>query len=183
MSDLPDPLHLTSRDGLPEALRVLVEAYPRAQWQGHPNFGELVRFWMQRHAMFRQLVGLLRDDLEQHLDKRTEFETYAPRLSQYGGQLLNELHGHHHIEDSHYFPQLIGLDARLERGFALLEADHIAMEGLLNGMAEGANAVLSGGEAGLFLPRLEGFARLLDRHLSDEEEIIGPVILDAGFKG
>ena len=178
-----EALALDRRARLPDALRVLVEAYPRAQWETHENFGELVRFWMQRHMMFRQLIDLLRQDAQRFTDRQIDFETYAPRLSHYAGTLLNELHGHHQIEDHHYFPKLITLDARLERGFDLLESDHDAMDGLLHGMANGANAVLQGGEGGAFLDQLKGFGDLLERHLTDEEDIVVPVILDTGFRG
>ena len=176
-------LSLAERQGLPDALRVLVEAYPRADWDRHANFGELVRFWMQRHAMFRQLIDVLQTDARRAMASDIAIDAYRPRLSRYGGLLLNELHTHHQVEDHHYFPQLVTLDARLERGFELLESDHGAMDGLLHQMAEGANAVLQGGEVGPFLDRLSGFGTLLERHLTDEEEIVVPVILDTGFKG
>ena len=84
---------------------------------------------------------------------------------------------------THYFPQLITLDARLERAFELLESDHQEMDGLLNTMANGANAVLQGGEAGLFLGQLDEFSGFLNRHLIDEEEIVVPVVLETGFRG
>lgn len=182
MKDAGD-LGLAQRDGLPDALRVLAEAYPRAVWAQHENFGEMIRFWMQRHAMFRDLTTLLQQDAEAVLSQRLDREVYDQRLAHYGGTLLNELHGHHHIEDSHYFPRLIGLDARLERGFALLEADHATMDGLLQEMAESANAVLAGGEVGAFETRLSTFQKLLNRHLTDEEEIVVPVVLQTGFAG
>ena len=176
-------LALLKRDGLPDALCVLAKAYPRANWETHGNFGELIRFWMERHAMFRQLTDILEKDAQALMDNRMDYNSYAPRLSQYGGMLLNQLHGHHQIEDQHYFPQLIKLDPRLEKGFELLETDHEAMDGLLHGMAEGANAVLGGGEIGIFLDRLNGFTVLLNRHLIDEEEIVVPVVLETGFRG
>lgn len=177
-------LDLTKRQGLPDALRVLAEAYPRADWQAHANFGDMVQFWMQRHAMFRQLVDLLRGDARALISNDLSFEDYAPRLSHYGGTLLNELHSHHNIEDHHYFPRLITLDPRLERGFDLLEKDHAAMDGLLHGFATGANAVLrSEGDVGAFYDQIEAFAGLLERHLTDEEDIIVPVILHSGFTG
>ncbi|TMM51334.1 hemerythrin domain-containing protein [Sulfitobacter sabulilitoris] len=183
----PPDLDLTRRDGLPDALRVLSEAYPRQTWRGHENFNEMIRFWVDRHMMFRQLSEILRKDVERYLDGETAFDDYAPRLSHYGATLLNELHGHHHIEDHHYFPRLIQLDARLEKGFDLLEADHGAMDGLLHEMAEGANMVLEGGAngaaAGPFLERLQRFSGLLERHLTDEEEIVVPVVLHTGFRG
>lgn len=182
MKDAGD-LGLAQRDGLPDALRVLAEAYPRAVWAQHANFGEMICFWMQRHAMFRDLTTLLQQDAEAVLSQRLDREVYDQRLAHYGGTLLTELHSHHHIEDSHYFPRLIELDARLERGFALLEADHAALDGLLQDMAEHANAVLAGGEVGAFKTRLSAFQKLLNRHLTDEEEIVVPVVLRTGFAG
>lgn len=180
---------LSTRDGLPEALRVLVTEITPDTWEAHPQFGGMVQFWLERHMMFRKIIGQLRSETEGVLDHAVSFESYAPRLSRLGGLFVNELHGHHHIEDSHYFPQLITLDSRLERGFDILDADHKALDGLLNGFAEGANAVLQSNASTAReavatlhadLQRLEGF---LDRHLTDEEEIIVPVILKSGFQG
>ncbi len=185
MNTSENPLALSHRDGLPDALRVLVEAFPRADWSAHANFGEMIQFWMQRHAMFRQLTLVLREDAQKYFDQGMIFDHYAQRLSHYGGTLLNQLHGHHQIEDAHYFPRLIQLDARLEKGFELLEADHEAMDGLLHGMADAANAALSsqGAKTGAFLDQLQRFDTLLDRHLNDEEDIVVPVVLKTGFTG
>ncbi|WP_458878534.1 hemerythrin domain-containing protein [Arenibacterium sp. CAU 1754] len=178
-----DTLELNQRAGLPDALRVLVTEIPREAWQAHPNFGGMVEFWLQRHMMFRQILERMERDVQAHVDGHLDFKAYAPRLSRYGGMLLNELHGHHQIEDHHYFPRLVQLDRRIEAGFDLLEADHGAMDGLLHDMAGAANAVLQGGEAGVFSDRLDEFGTLLNRHLVDEEDIIVPVILKSGFDG
>lgn len=139
---MTDPLALTTRTGLPDALRVLLDDYPRDGWQGHGNFGGMVQFWLQRHLMFREVLARLVAENEALLDRRVGIETYAPRLSRYGGFFLEQLHTHHHVEDSHYFPQLVALERRLERGFEMLETDHQAIDGFLNGFADGANAVL-----------------------------------------
>jgi iron-sulfur cluster repair protein YtfE (RIC family) len=178
-----DTLSLEKRTGLPDALRVLAQDFPRDMWREHPNFAGLVQFWMQRHMMFRELTGRLRDDARKLSDKRIDFADYAPRLSRYGSTLLNELHGHHQIEDHHYFPHLVGLDNRISRGFDLLETDHEAMDGLLHELAERANQVLKTGKPGDFHERLGHFSALLERHLTDEEDIVVPVILKSGFTG
>ena len=180
---MSDDLSLDIRTGLPDALRVLVRELPRTGWQGHPQFNGLVQFWLERHMMFRQLMELLNSDAERLMDRKIGFQDYAPRLSHYAGALLNELHGHHHIEDAHYFPQLIQLDGRIEKAFDLLESDHLAMDGLLHGMANGANAVLQGGEIGTFRDTLTEFGTLLERHLTDEEDIVVPVVLETGIQG
>lgn len=97
---------------------------------------------------------------------------------------LQELHGHHSMEDHHYFPVLTVLDQRLERGFVILDADHHALDGHLNDLAEGTNAMLRGlsepdpkQATGALDNQLTGFAEFLDRHLTDEEDLVVPVIL------
>ncbi len=179
-------LSLKDRAGLPDALRVLVAEFPREGWQSHSNFGGMVQFWLERHLMFRKLLGVLQDDARAAIDHEMPFDAYAPRLSRLAGMFLNELHSHHHIEDSHYFPKLITLDSRLERGFELLDTDHTAIDTHLHEMAEAANAVLKGRDAtqiGAFETQIATFQTLLNRHLIDEEEIIVPVILKTGFDG
>ena len=141
-----DPLALDTRTdagtGLPEALRVLLAAYPRAGWAADPQFHGLVSFWLERHQMFRKLLGILREDTALLLDRQSDPQTFAARLGRFGGMFVNELHGHHQIEDQHYFPLLAQKDARIIRGFDILDSDHHALDGLLDGFVKGANALL-----------------------------------------
>lgn len=180
MTDLPS---LLTRSALPDSLRILLQDYPRTGWQAHENFNAMVRFWLDRHLMFRRLLAALEGDLQTVLDREMDPATYLARLSRYGGMLLNDLHGHHQIEDQHYFPRLMQLDARIAHGFDLLENDHHAMDGVLHDLAQAANGVLQGGQPGDFAAPLDRFAGLLNRHLEDEEDIIVPVILATGFDG
>ena len=184
---IPAELALETRAGLPQAMRVLVAELPRTQWDGHENLGELVKFWLERHVMFRRLMDALDQDIRGFRDGQMDFTTYAPRLGRLGSMLLDQLQGHHQIEDHHYFPALIALDVKIEGAFELLENDHTAMDGLLHGFGRAANAVITGGAAGDFAgalhDNLTNFNALLDRHLNDEEEIIVPLILKTGFTG
>lgn len=187
--DMPPSLALDARTGLPDALRVLVHAHPREGWAAHPHFAGLVAFWLERHMMFRRLLTHLRQEGEARLDGRLAPERHAAGLSRYGGLLVQELHGHHHIEDAHYFPVLAQKDRTIGRGFDLLDADHHTLEADLAGFADAANAALrapgaeardAAGACHVALTRLE---RLLDRHLADEEDLIVPVILKHGTAG
>ena len=54
-----EALALARRSGWPDDLRVLIARFPREQWEGHANLGEMARFWLSRHDMFRELC---RDD-------------------------------------------------------------------------------------------------------------------------
>lgn len=178
---------LASRPGLPDALRVRLAEYPRTGWDAHPHVDGLVRFWLDRHLAFRNLLAAMTADAQAVLDGRMEAEAYASRLSRLGGRFVGDLHGHHHIEDDHYFPLLAAMDPRLAQGFDLLDADHHAIAAHLERFTDTANAVLRGWQgpglrdaAGGFLQVLGDSAHLLDRHLTDEEDLIVPVILHHG---
>ena len=185
MTDLPA---LEDRTGLPEALRVLVEAYPRDGWTRDPGFNGLIEFWLGRHMMFRQFMGQMTETLERAADG-APVEGVAPLFSRLGGAFVSQLHGHHQIEDVHYFPVLAGKDSRVAQGFTLLDRDHHALDGHLNRFVTGANALLGlVREPGRFastahrfhgeVAQLGGF---LERHLTDEEDLVVPVILKYGM--
>lgn len=176
---------LATREALPDALRVLLEQYPRDAWEADPNFSGLIRFWLDRHLMFRRLLGSMQEDMRNRLDDRLDAKNHAARLSRYGGMFLNELHGHHSIEDHHYFPQLISLDNRLSRGFDILDRDHHAIDGHLHDFATAANALIQATVAGqadkdaaaAMEKVLETSERFLNRHLEDEEDLVVPILL------
>ncbi|KIT14241.1 hemerythrin domain-containing protein [Jannaschia aquimarina] len=173
-------LDLATRDGLPEALRVLLAEMPRSGWQDHPEYGPLTQFWLERHLNFRRLLDLLQGDLTARVDGKLDPRDHAARLSRLGGMFLGELQQHHTIEDQVYFPKLAAHAPELARGFELLDADHHALHEELEGFATEANAVLRGEAAAPLEARVAQMHRFLDRHLTDEEEIVVPVILKVG---
>jgi iron-sulfur cluster repair protein YtfE (RIC family) len=178
-------ISLAVRSGLPDALRVLVTEYPRDAWESHPHLTGLIRFWLERHLSFRRIQGLLIEETRGLIDGDRDPDAYARRLARLGNSFLGDLHGHHSIEDVHFFPRLQRLDARIASGFDLLEADHQEIDPRLQALADRANAVLTAVREGA--PTAEGAGRLeaelvelqafLDRHLTDEEELVVPVIL------
>lgn len=185
-------LSLACRRGWPDDLRVLLERFPREQWQAHANLGEMARFWLSRHAMFRELAGMIEVIEAQYRGgalSATDFpRQLVPRLQ----FLLSQLSAHHQIEDLHYFPIFRAADARLARGFDVLEGDHHAIHADMDRTVETANALLralSGSLArngelarcGDAYAQASGALRKgLVRHLDDEEDLIVPLILDRG---
>lgn len=187
MTMAPD-LPLETRTGLPDPLRVLVRELPREGWESHGNFDQLTRFWLDRHLMFRDILGKLRVGSEAFIDGKLDALRHGRETGRYAGFLLNELHGHHQIEDVHYFPKLAGLDPRIEAGFALLDADHHALDGHIHALAKTTNDLLaaidrSGSDAasqdaaGAMQRHLAAFESFIDRHLTDEEELVVPTLL------
>jgi hemerythrin-like domain-containing protein len=182
-------LALATRTGLPDELRLLLARYPREVWTGHANLGEMASFWLSRHAMFRELGMMLEEGAgrfrEGGIDARTFADFFAPRLRFF----LQQLHAHHHIEDDHYFPIFRKADARLVRGFDMLESDHDALAASIQDSVDAANdflRALNGAPgdvqpaAGSYMQRAAVLIGGLTRHLDDEEDLIVPLILDRG---
>jgi hemerythrin-like domain-containing protein len=183
-----EALALARRSGWPDDMRHLIARYPREQWQAHANLGEMARFWLSRHEMFRELAGMVEAIAAQFragtLAPQDFAQAFVPRLQ----FLLSQLNVHHQIEDQHYFPLLRAADDRLARGFDVLENDHHAIHADMARTAETANALLRA------LAQADALARCgddyaaasgallggLKRHLDDEEDLIVPLILERG---
>ena len=178
-------LLLTARRNLPEHLRVLAENYPATSWETHPNFSDLASFWLERHSMFCEVIKHIKNLSLSKIDDR-ETERFQAELSRYSGLFLEQLHGHHTIENQHFCPQLSKLDPRLDRAFEILESDHEELYFCINEFGDKTNLVLMNGQDKdqdsdninhLFETHVN-FEKFLHRHLTDEEEIIVPLILE-----
>lgn len=181
-----EALALEVRTGLPDALRVLLAEYPRELWEQDAGFSQLIRFWLDRHVMFRRIMQAMQEGTQAALAKSLEPEAYARQLSRYGGMFVGELHMHHTIEDTQYFPLMKTLDSRISAGFEILDRDHHTIDARLQSFATQANDLLQGvgnndaAAMSKFGPLLEELGLLegfLNRHLIDEEELIVPVLL------
>jgi iron-sulfur cluster repair protein YtfE (RIC family) len=183
-----EALDLDLRTGLPDALRVLLVEYPRAGWESHSGYDGLIRFWLDRHMMFRRILEQLQKQTEDTLDGRLDLSQFRQTTARLGSTFVHELHGHHGIEDAHYFPVLSGKDSRIARAFEVLDHDHHALDGYLNRFVECTNGALQAQASadaaiGLLHGNLAELGTMLDRHLIDEEEIVVPVILKYGAGG
>lgn len=189
MMDMPQALPLVSRPGLPDELAYLRAAYPKEGWLEHPNFGDLSAFWLQTHESLRddgrQLGKATTDYREGRWDSDDFKRFFAPRLNQF----LQNLNGHHQIEDVVYFPKFRALDKRMVAGFDLLEADHGHIhealmdsarsgQGLLSSLSRGPDAARQ--IADDYAADADRLIALLLRHLADEEDLIVPAMLHHG---
>ena len=182
---------LFTRAPFGDDIAVLRARFPREVWPAHRNLGQTARFWLDRHGMFRELGDMLMTGAVEFAEGRVKAKPFmgwlGPRLSLF----LNELHTHHHVEDEHYFPVFRAADARLGRGFDILDADHHTLDALIHELAATGNALSEGlrGHGDVARPSADLAERLtrasngLLRHLEDEEDIVVPLILDRSEGG
>jgi len=186
----PSAVDLENRAGLPEDLLFLLAKYPREDWQVHDNIHGLASMWLERHDMFRELGGLLEGAIAEHREGKITPDAFArffaPRLRFFLGQLS----GHHAIEDEHYFPLFATTESRLARGFEILDSDHHVIHDALGRNAEAGSAFLRALQQDADAQRLAadayadanaGLVAMLRQHLTDEEDLIIPLILERGI--
>src|SRR5215510_8105410 len=182
-----ETLALACRSGWPEDLRVLLGRYPREQWDAHANLGDMARFWLSRHAMFRELSDAIEQITAQFRSGQLPPAEFARQFVRRLQFMLDQLNVHHQIEDLHYLPIFRAADERLARGFDVLEGDHHHIHGDMALTAETANALLHSLQGGGDAMRRCGdnyadasgtLLKGLVRHLDDEEDLIVPLILD-----
>lgn len=173
-------------------MRFLFDQFPRDSWDAHPGFKEKTKHWLRAHQMFRRVAERVRLDTEELLNKDMALDDYARRLSYYGGTLVGNLHGHHGWEDHSYFPELSEPDPRFDAGLEVLERDHADLDKVLDDFTRTANRLIKLSvldeaqayeEAGQVLASSETIEAFLKRHLTDEEELAVPIILNHRLRG
>ncbi len=180
---------LDQRRGLPADLIWIYQRYPRDIWQDHQNLGDMSRFWLRRHDMFREVGSMLQRGIDEWREKPDDPGSLSAWLAPRINFFLGQLNDHHQIEDHYYFPLFKGVEPKLGRGFDLLDSDHHVIHEALERNAMTANAFfesLSKGKenarfaADAYADANEQLVALLARHLADEEDLIIPMILDRG---
>ena len=167
---------------------LLLSRHPREGWASRASLD--VAFWLEVHRRFRQecdAIERLADDYRrQKLPLRDLAVVVAPRLS----GLVTDLHGHHQVEDFHYFPVFRRLAPSLASGIDVLERDHTELEqhsvaargalrelraALGHGDTKAANAMLAAQQLVAAASRL---CSRIGRHLDDEEDLVVPLLLE-----
>ncbi|MGB7286565.1 MAG: hemerythrin domain-containing protein [Salaquimonas sp.] len=192
--DYQSPLnHVERRDGLSKALlQSLKDFPPRA---GKETYKGEAAFWLQIHQGLLRTSATLPAWCEQFLAEAEldRLELMAPRISSLAGQLVSHAHGHHHIEDDHFFPAFLRIFPELADPIDLLENDHTILSVVLDDIenatigfkemhainnavpTEKKSRMMQAGEK--LLASALRLDKLFIRHISDEEDICLPILM------
>jgi iron-sulfur cluster repair protein YtfE (RIC family) len=181
LAEAGDPLALAHRAGLPVEHRWLREELPRERWT---DLHEVAAFWLQMHAGFRNHQAHM-DGLVAGWRADGDLTALHRQLTPALQAFLQHLDGHHRVESGHYFPMMRKIEPRIGAGLDLLDRDHDAIHGHLEGLfqsglafhrAVSANAAEAADAAARLADRLAAAGAPLARHLDDEEDIVIPLI-------
>jgi hypothetical protein len=173
--------------GWPAELARLLERHPRATWPTART--SAAGFWLEVHEHLRRAAAGLAAAGDHYRGSPTQLAAIAaPRLR----GLVAAMHGHHQIEDFHYFPALRRQEPKLAAGFARLEREHATLnrkvDAALAALGELNAAVQHATEPSVpatvqlavrrYVDAAAALCRELEDHLSDEENLVVPLLLE-----
>lgn len=127
-------------------------------------------FMMSHHGFRRDLARFARALTRGDVSERVQ------PLQEEWRSFKNTLHGHHQMEDSNMFPNMLGQFPALSECIAQLSADHAQIDPLL---AQGDTAFAELPNTAAAIAIVRQLQALLDSHLAREEENIVPLIRGA----
>ena len=163
--------------------RYLLAQLPRERWPEAAAHGT-AGVWLAMHASLREGQRRLEALSQRWLDKQVDWLGFRREAMPLLDAHLGHLHGHHRLEDEHYFPAFRRAEPRLAAGFDLLGADHqridTALQHLhrLQSQLTHANpAEAAAWQCAHALARaLPACGTLLLAHLHDEEDLVIPLL-------
>lgn len=181
-------LDLDRRRGWPPELRTWLERFPRETWREQRSAS--AQFWLDVHDGFRREIADVRTLVDDYRAARKGARelglTGTPRIR----MLVAHLHGHHGIEDIHYFPAFRAIDARLAPGIDALAGDHRLLVGRIETLAGAGEALLAAlardaagtgsaarHAADALAAAADAFTALLLKHFDDEEDLVIPLMI------
>jgi hypothetical protein len=170
--------------------RALLERFPRSEWRRGDS--SEAAFWLEIHDGFRHGCATLGELGDDYRGGRLTAAGLAARAAPMLRGFIVHLSGHHRIEDDHYFPAFRSAEPRLARRFDALAADHETLQhdidttlAALDALTAAVRHETSGAAAAQAAAERYGrdsavlFDRLC-RHLSDEENLVVPLLLARG---
>ena len=158
----------------------LYDKLPPDQWFSN-DYVYKTSFWLSIHADIRKRQHVLIQISDAYRSGDIEWLEYRSQISPRINQYIFKLHQHHNIEDTGYFPQFMRMYPQLKAGFEILDRDHVHLDTLLNELQVLNSRLASSNTEDKALveqlhQRLMDASELLSQHLTDEEDLVIPIL-------
>ena len=158
----------------------LYHKLPPDQWFG-ADYAYKTSGWLKVHTNIRKRQRILTQISEGYQSGEYDWAKYRSQMLKRINMHILKLHQHHGVEDEGFFPEFIRMYPQLQAGFEILGCDHVRLNALLDEL-QAQNDQLARTEvedkvlAAQLHQTLMDASKLLSQHLSDEEDLVIPIL-------
>lgn len=172
------PTHVDSK--LQSDWLYLHEQMPPEKWYHLPSFCT-ASTWLGMHQSLRRGQGEIEHLNQEYQNGAIEWQDYRHQLLHSASTHYGHLHGHHSVEDHHYFPKLRRREPKLDKGFDVLDSDHHQIEQQLKQIETLFEQLRQQQNndpklAEQLYQTIKTSGEWLYRHLTDEEDLVIPIL-------
>ena len=147
----------------------------------NPDYAYKTSSWLTMHSRIQRRQGVLQQTSTAYQENQVDWAVYKSHTLRQLNNHIAHLHSHHSAEDGQYFPRFVKNYPQLAAGFAILDHDHHVLNAALDNLQQSGrmlyNASVENPQLAESLhQQLTQVGVLLSRHLSDEEDLVIPIL-------
>lgn len=158
----------------------LYNKLPPDQWFG-ADYAYKTSGWLKVHTNIRKRQRILVQISEAYISGEFDWSEYRSQILKRINMHVLKLHQHHGVEDDGFFPEFVSMYPKLAPAFEILGHDHEYLNELLDKL-QIQNDQLARSEvedktlAEQLHQTLMDASKLLQQHLTDEEDLVIPIL-------
>lgn len=158
----------------------LFNKLPPDQWFS-ADYAYKTSGWLKAHTNIRKRQRILTQISAGYQSGEYDWAAYRSQMLKRISMHILKLHQHHSVEDEGFFPEFIRMYPQLQAGFEILGRDHVRLDALLDKL-QVQNDTLARSEvedkmlAEQLNQTLVDATDLLSQHLTDEEDLVIPIL-------
>lgn len=158
----------------------LYQKLPAEHWRD-PKYSHKTASLLRAHNGIRRRQQVLKQLSYEYQISALNWSNYRLQVMPRIEENVFKLHQHHSIEDVRYFPSFVQDYPQLKAGFEILERDHERLALLLDEMQTLNHRLINSETEDKILAQelhqtLSAASDLLTQHLSDEEDLVIPIL-------
>ena len=158
----------------------LYNKLPPDQWFG-ADYAYKTSGWLKVHTNIRKRQRILVQISEAYISGEFDWSEYRSQILKRINMHVLKLHQHHGVEDDGFFPEFVSMYPKLAPAFEILGHDHEYLNELLDKLQIqndqlGRSEIEDKALAEELHDTLVKVTALLQQHLTDEEDLVIPIL-------